>query len=476
MMIFFALMIAFGVVFGTGALVVDTGYGMGQQTVMQNGADAGALAAAEILATSVDPNNTNLFVASDHDVYVAATQLATSNRSGGNGSSSYQTAVEFLKWDTTTSKCIPFSPQPYVAAGSDVSLVPGGIVNPYTVPKSVLGGLGDSKASSTELGSIPPGTCAIRVHAKVSYNSIFGGIPPISQPTEGALAIGTAQVVPAQMPPTGIWPTTHWTGDQTKAFAPGDPPVTFWDSNEKGFSSGNWKLLLDLSRCSKITPPIGPDPFNCAASPTKSNEQLITNYDPKYPGNSPKLQDDLDNWFTFGWHGQVKTDDARCRSLDPTKPSTWSLASCQNSRVEVDPSGDGGQNQAGDMRSYIDAHAQGVDTSGQNLGNYGQTQVFLWKYGEIGIDPVTNVGTSLYNGPPPKPATDNGNKVQRVIIDQVSCFRFYTGTNSAVQNSKGTIDGSQASGYYTSCLGTTADPSGGAPSATANLVKLVPER
>src|SRR5262245_49328248 len=53
MIVFVALLIGLGVLFGSQALVVDLGYSMGQQGVMQNSADAGALAAAKLLASSV---------------------------------------------------------------------------------------------------------------------------------------------------------------------------------------------------------------------------------------------------------------------------------------------------------------------------------------------------------------------------------------------------------------------------------------
>ena len=41
MIVFLAALLGAGVLFGTGALVVDHGYTMDQQTVMQNAADAG---------------------------------------------------------------------------------------------------------------------------------------------------------------------------------------------------------------------------------------------------------------------------------------------------------------------------------------------------------------------------------------------------------------------------------------------------
>ena len=447
--VFLALLMASGVLFGTGALVVDVGYGMGQQAVMQNSADAAALAAAKILASSV--GNTDpyvLYVASDSQVNATAMQFATYNRSGTTAAMhpTYATAVEYLKWDGST--CVPFSP-PYVTVGSTPGLVPGGA--PYPLALS----------NPAELGNIPPDTCAVRVYAKVTYDAMLAHVPPINAAQESATATATAQVLPAQIDASrGLWPTTHWVGDRTDPFKPGDPPVTFWDSNEKGFKSGDWKLLVDLSR------------YSALVYPTQLRPQVIVAYDHTSDSVTPHAswgntteKADLNYWFKNGWAGKLKSDDGHCSKLDPKNlPSTWNLTNCTNSRLEVYPHGDGGANVSDPMRQYIDnpANTEGVDTSGQGFGKYATLQVFLWRYGEIDIDVTTNNSSRLWDGFQPGDKNDGG-KIQRVIVDQVKCFRFYDGT----------VDGSQASGYYVSCPSNTPTPGGGRPTADANFVALV---
>ncbi|MCL5107614.1 MAG: pilus assembly protein TadG-related protein, partial [Chloroflexi bacterium] len=65
------------------ALVIDTGFLFGQRRYDQNGADAAALAAARLMATSVSPfdNNGNTFFAvSDADVYNEALKYVNPNQ------------------------------------------------------------------------------------------------------------------------------------------------------------------------------------------------------------------------------------------------------------------------------------------------------------------------------------------------------------------------------------------------------------
>src|SRR5687767_6953749 len=67
--------------FGMASLVIDAGYGMGQVRAMQNGADAGAMAAAKLLAGSVVPSAGGVaFMVSNGAVHAKADEYAGYNR------------------------------------------------------------------------------------------------------------------------------------------------------------------------------------------------------------------------------------------------------------------------------------------------------------------------------------------------------------------------------------------------------------
>ena len=421
--VFVALLMGLGVLFGTQALVVDLGYGMGQQGAMQNSADAGALAAAKLLASSVGNGSPVIYVVSDNQVNATAIQFATYNRVGGSASATYQTAVEYLVWNGTT--CATNNP-PVFTAASDSGLVTqqGGSRN--TAPPN-------------QLGSVPLGTCGVRVFARVTYGAMFARVSPIGATSEGAMASGAARVFPTspQTTFTNVWPITRWLGAPGCSFTIGSPPCTFWDSH--GPPNGPFKLVVDMSRYSDL---VYPNPLR---------PQHIDDYDHTYPGNSPLRQTDLGNWLTNGWHGQLNVSDSRC---SVNSPAILQFSNCTNSRLET-YNGTLGSNVGSAMQTYINAHAEGVDTSGQNLGNYVTMHVFLWRYGEANIDLTTDVASTLWT-------SGTSSSVQRVILDQVRCFRFYDQT----------VSNSQASGYYVSCPSSNA-PGNGAPSSVANTVALI---
>ena len=183
--------------------------------------------------------------------------------------------------------------------------------------------------------------------------------------------------------------------------------------------------------------------------------QHIDDYDHTYPGNSSNRQTDLTNWLTNGWHGQLNVADPRCAPPNnPNSPSILQFANCTNSRLET-YNGTLGSNIGNALTAFIDTHAQGVDTSSQNLGKYVTMYVFLWRYGEANINTSTDVASTLWT-------RGNSTSIERVILEQVRCFRFYHQT----------VSNNNASGYYVSCLSTNPPINGGL-SAVANTVGLV---
>ncbi len=415
------LLLTCGVLLGVAALVVDVGYGMAQQGAMQTAADAGALATARLLAASVASDSPVQYLTSDTQVHATATQFAAYNRVASGFAATYQMAVEYLRWNAST--CAPATP-PVFTSASDAVLAAshGGVLN---------------SSPAAALGSVPSGTCGVRVFSQVTYDAVFAQVIGIT--VERANASAAARVLPTAPPSTftRVWPITRWLGAAGCTFTVNSAPCSFWDSH--GPPNGSFKLVVDLSRYSSLVYP----------SPLR--QQHIVDWDHTYPGNSQNRQTDLDNWLRHGWNGRLQIGDARCAS---TSPSPLPFANCSNSRVEA-YNGTLGSNVGDAMRAFISANAEGSDVSGQNLGRYVTMNVFLWRYGESNINTSTDVASTLWT-------SGSGSSIQRIILDQVRCFRFY----------ENTVSNSDARGYYVSCLSNNP-PTAGGPSTVANTVALI---
>jgi hypothetical protein len=440
MVVIVALLIALGVLFGTQALVVDLGFDMSQHGSMQTAADAGALASARVLAASVGSTSPVNYVVSDNAVQAAAEQFGSYNQlvptpaptpspsltptpiPTPHLTATYQTAVEYFHWNGTT--CTQTNPRLFTAA-SNIDLV------------TEQGGTRISSALANQLGSVPTDTCGVRVFARITHGALLAQANGYA--VERATASATARVYPANPPTTftNVWPITRWLGAPGCTFSINSAPCGFWDS--QGPPNGSFKLIVDMSRYSAL---VYPNPLRL---------QHTLDWDHIHPGNSGNRQNDLNDWLSTGWQGQLYVGDPRCSVNDV---SILQFSGCSNSRLET-YNGTLGNNVGGAMRSFIDAHAEGVDTSGQNLGNYVTMHVFLWRFGERSINSATDVASVLWT-------SGSSSQVQRVIVDQVRCFRFYSQT----------VTNSEARGYYVSCL-SPDPPINGAPSTVANTVALI---
>ena len=448
-LVFLALMMASGVFFGILALVVDLGYGMDQQGVMQNAADAGSLAAAQLMAGSVALNSAGqpVYAVSDNEVNSKAQQFVDYNKS------SAKTAVEYLGWSGT---CVSFSPRTFTYA-SDPSLIPAGAVRSVS-----------TAAASTSLNSIPTNTCGVRVFANVTYDSMFAAAPPIGISTEGATASAAARIAPTSAPTTfgDVWPITHYEDpanpDPACAFEIGGCALPFWDSH----GTANFKYLVDMSKRSGLNtardqlfaPNLGSSPLLTNDCATLSLFNFQPCYDPKHPGSNDK-QADVNYWLANGWHGQIYVP---VDPNDPTKDDTMCtnvsrvISSCPNSRLEMF-GGDLGNNAADPMRAYLNSYPdQTLDPTCNCLS--ATVNVFFWRWGEQNIDVTTNIGSIWGNS-----SKDKSNNLQRMVVDKVRRFRFNAQT----------IGSSSVSGYFVGFYVPNGTPSYGAPSNTANTVILI---
>jgi hypothetical protein len=473
---FLALLVALGVLFGAQAMVVDLGYGMGEQGAMQNAADAGAMAAAKLMAGSValDSSGNAVYVVSDNQVYQRALSLATPNFVGSLGSSAHAIAVQYLACPGQSDG------RPNFAAQSDSTVVTD-LVNAGVAPSGSTR-LSAALANDLGIGSAPDWSwsspiCMVRVWSRESHNPLFAATFS-SPPAARELAKATARIYPTT-PPTDIgdtWPITHWLYNDTLcAFSPGSL-CTFWSSNAA--PGGNFKEVTDLSRYSQLAISAGiptrPALLGQLTSAVWSNvlgnrslycpsTSTTPCWDPTYPGNNGKNVD-VPNWITNGWHGHlyVNESDPNC-----TNPAVV-LQSCQNSRVEL-YGGDMGSNIGTAMTNYINSHPDPGSPDPSCNCNSATIAVFFWRYGEQSINETCpsppgscSVDQGTIWGASTNPNKENANQLQRAILQKARLFRFNTQT----------VSSSSVQGYYVSFYSSNP-PTAGPPSGVANTIGLV---
>ena len=505
MMVFFALLLGLGVLFGSGAMVVDLGYGMVQQGAMQNAADAGALAAGKLMAgsVSIDGSGNPVYVLTDNQVHQQVASLVVDNFQGTIRMSRDPRATDntyalHTTWLNTTSFTafeltaldqvthvatwrLTSSHQlavEYLACPGKTSGTPNFTARSDQDVVTALGGtrLSSALADHEGVGSAPDWNwpnpiCMLRVSVRESHAPFLASlIPGYGNAPMREMAQATVRIAPTAAPTdiSDVWPITAWQ-DPSKpatvcAFTPGSP-CTFWDSN--GAPGGKFKSVVNLNRYSALHFPT-PRPeqhFNCFLIPVTG-----PCYDPDYPGSQKPdgttlsgndIKTDLTNWFTNGWHGHLYINESDPNCTAPTTP-TQIVRSCQNSRLELF-NGDGGANVAGAMRDYINAHPEGIDPSCNC--NYATLVVFFWSYADDTSCP-TGPADSCVVDPGQAWSGGNANTVQtngRVILQKARRFRFNTSS----------VAGSSASGYYVSFYDDTPPTADAPPSGIANTVTLV---
>lgn len=268
--------LAVAILLGSLALGIDWGYGLTQRRVMQNGADAGTVAAGNMLAQSViavkqGSTTTYVFGASQEQIFCTANSFAQANNS--------------------------FAP----AGGTRTTRVEYGIVanpnNPATwdPPTWTASSVTSCTTSTTTL--VNANTRFVRVRSSVQYHAFFAGVignPTVqcvagATPTPGtcAAASAAARLTGTPTPASGpTWPMVrHYDpadfSGSTGCGSPCDPakaaPKTFWSQSDNGAVYGNFKAAVDLSRYSTYYPYSTGSPSNVG--------QLLTNWD--QTGNHP---------------------------------------------------------------------------------------------------------------------------------------------------------------------------------------------
>jgi hypothetical protein len=485
-----ALLMGLGVLFGSQALVVDLGYGMGQHGAMQNAADAGALAAGRLMAGSVslDASNRPVYALSDNQVFERAAAFAGPNFTGqwvvlarnptaadatgrllGTHWLNTLTGDEFELTRTSPSSppawtppaathqiAVQYLPCPGQADGTPnfSASSNAGLVAEIASQAGIVGTRQTAaRADNPGIGSAPDWSwsnpiCMLRVWMRESHPPLLASAIGRTA-DERALAQATVRIAPTTPPSvfSDVWPITHYDDpnnpDPACAFEMNGCALPFWDSH----GVGNFKMLVDMSRYSGLTTP-NRDQLFCSGLPGVPVPGLTSPcYDTTWPGSNDKRVDPP-HWLANGWRGQLYLPnelDSRC--TDPARV----VQECPNSRFEVF-GGDLGSDMAEGMRAYLAAHTDGIDP--RCTCPSGTVTVFFWRFGEQNINQTTNRGT-VWNG-------GNGNSIQRVIAQKVRRFRF---NNSTIQSSS-------ISGYFVGFY-TNSPPQDGPPNNVANTVALV---
>lgn len=316
------------------AIGVDWGYGLTQRRVMQNEADAAALAAAKLLAGNVvsTASGTEFTVTGDA-IYCEALTYARNNRAFGQDSPKEPLLVQ---WSSNLS-----ATDPWASPAGGQFPAPASCTPPVTTGASV-----------------PPQARYIRVQPTVTYAALIAGaVGATNSITASAEAVAALRGAP--LPANGpTWPLVrHYTPDAftSQCGTPCNPttatPVTFWSSGTNDVDYGTFQGMVDYSRYSTYIASGNP---SCYGSPTPATcvPQLIEHWDNSGPPSSPlpnlagtnntnvNCAPDNTKWITWGddinaSSGDVAGDDTKCSvpnwatkpfGVDPKDPNTGRLS------------------------------------------------------------------------------------------------------------------------------------------------------
>ncbi|HET7038077.1 MAG TPA: pilus assembly protein TadG-related protein, partial [Thermomicrobiaceae bacterium] len=248
--------IALVAMLGITSLVIDLGFTFGQRRFMQNGADAAALAAAQMLGNSVSPysvngpwpqNIPNFFGVTDGDVYQKALSIAQKNRNPGltTRTTSFTVKVEY---------CVAIDNSHYLV---DQPGCPS--------PNSwVL-----SQGATNPAARVPDGTYKVRVTVSSTLTTLFGGVVGKSTTSTSAQASAVILGVCPQTVATGnVFPYTLW-DHQDFGTANANTLFQLWSSNPPAprNADNSWKNILDFTPANKWCDGVSPD-YPWAVDPT----------------------------------------------------------------------------------------------------------------------------------------------------------------------------------------------------------------
>jgi Flp pilus assembly protein TadG len=310
------ILVAAGLVIGILilALVINSGFGLAQRRTMQNAADAGALAAAQLLAsnvTAVNGNPPTAFRVTDDYVYCVAKFYADRNRDSFRPDADGRTESITVQW----------SPDPY-------NLSNGGTLSPASCPPPLTVNGQQVPAPVTTGTAMNASARYIRVEAQVNYDTLVAVVGP---PKTLALASALARIAGAQVPASGpTWPMIrHYNPSDFTCTGQCNPlseqPTTFWSAtggqNDQDVVFGSFKGLTDLSRFGPNANKDAPNGVsqNCTGTLAPACvPQLMTDYDHRVITiTDPARQ----------YGSQTACDNGNVSYPTPPAPPDWWLAS-----------------------------------------------------------------------------------------------------------------------------------------------------
>jgi len=421
-----ALVIGFGVLLGLVAVAADGGGALLQRRNMQNGADAAALGAVQMLGASVVlSGGVPVYAVSNADLTARIDQTVGGNRGGAPSEPTYSTTLEY-----------------------------GTFANPgYTFTVAAVNSNGTWEYTSPYTGTamVPGSVDAVRVTAHIDNPTTFAsvvGIQSISVEARAAAALNNAANYVAEGP---TWPMTRCEIPEMDPEYGVCSPFLFWSSNinEEGCRTpGNFKSLLQLgahqgasyegaheqlltefdarpamTEVTGVNNPCGNSSWAGRWSPGGNCTDPLNNPPASYGttccSNNDSVADiDIANFIVNEFQGRI--------SLDSTWPSNYfrpGYTPPPGDWIEVYNGGNLGNNIAFYIRQYIDTHG----TTDGLAGYYGlhvDKIMYLFDIGEEWTNQYPGCGPN--SGCPyqwqPQPSNQ---PPHRVHISQSLRFRFY---------------------------------------------------
>jgi Flp pilus assembly protein TadG len=405
------------------ALTIDIGFLAGQRRFMQNGADAGALAAARMLAGAVSPrsncnsnaNICNFFSVNDADVRARATDIARQNQNAG-------LTGRTTAFSATLAYCVASGPTKY----------------DYSVANNNCQAAGNSWVTSpTANGQVPDGAYKVRVTTNSTITTLFGraagwGTPGATTATSASAIAVVQGVCPPTVATGNIWPFTLW--DQQDFGTDPNSLFMLWGSANPPAptNTGSWKNVIDLTPPTKWCNGTAPD-YTWAQGPTQ--KQLV----PAPTTCTPNLTDPTKNFTGTdnSWNRTGYAQDPRggCYTGNDDNPNDlaiWAAATYQGTlgvgmkMPLYTKGGDGGQNVAGGIygpdvpctNTYFFKNVTAIDPDHPTWGPYKDIVAFTYD--------IPN-GTGPFYDSKALAWTDNANKgsLERVQLIRILTFRIY---------------------------------------------------
>ncbi|HSH79423.1 MAG TPA: pilus assembly protein TadG-related protein [Herpetosiphonaceae bacterium] len=433
------------------ALTIDIGFLAGQRRFMQNGADAGALAAARLLSNSVTLQQNastkpfpTFYAIDDASVRARATDLAQRNQNVG-------VTTRTTNFSVLLQYCVAPNKTSY-----DYQNCPNWVASP------------------TADGQVPNGTYMVRVTASSTITTLFAPAAGMSSQTSTtgnavAMVLGAC---PLDTASGKLWPfTVKDTADMGTSY---NTLYPLWNAG----TGGSWKNVLDLTDPSKwcngsspdyawaavvnttITPnrmKLVPPSVQCANTGLWGGDsswnlgEFVPDPRACYVGND-NMDPDIANWAGGAFNGTLKTGMKLPTYKDAPTAGGGSLGANIAKGIYGSPT-------PSDCGTYFFADPDGLadpNPAYAAWGPYKDVVIFTW-----GNPETWNSGTNTWQSCPGS-CSGGPNRVQLIHLYNFRIYKNYTTSNSEIW---GRIIGK-------ALPPDTTVPTCGGPSIHGNIVRM----